>query len=71
MTLLESPADLRELNRYCDNGEFLIEANDMGAVGLLNERGLPFCGRQYTQLLQPTQFALLNENGYATLGSSR
>ena len=22
MTLLESPADLRELNRYCDNGEF-------------------------------------------------
>ena len=42
MTLLESPADLRELNRYCDNGEFLVEANDMGAVGLLHERGLPF-----------------------------
>ncbi len=42
MTLLESPADLRELNRYCDNGDFLIEANDIGAVGLLNERGLPF-----------------------------
>lgn len=42
MALLESPADLRELNRYCDNGEFLIEANDMGAVGLLQERGLPF-----------------------------
>lgn len=42
MTLLESPADLRELNRYCDNGDFLIEANDMGAVSLLQERGLPF-----------------------------
>lgn len=42
MTLLESPADLRELNHYCDNGEFLIEANDMGAVALLQERGLPF-----------------------------
>lgn len=42
MTLLESPADLRELRRYCDNGEFTVEANDMGAVGLLREAGLPF-----------------------------
>lgn len=42
MTLLESPADLRELRRYCDNGEFLLEANDFGAVGLLQEQCLPF-----------------------------
>lgn len=42
MTLLESPADLRELRRYCDNGEFLVEANDFGAIGLLRESGLPF-----------------------------
>jgi O2-independent ubiquinone biosynthesis protein UbiV len=42
MTLLESPADLRELSRYCDNGEFLLEANDMGAVEILHARGLPF-----------------------------
>lgn len=42
MTLLESPADLRELRRYCDNGEFLVEANDFGAIGLLQEQGLPF-----------------------------
>lgn len=42
MTLLESPADLRELRRYCDNGEFIVEANDFGAVGLLQEQGLPF-----------------------------
>lgn len=42
MTLLESPADLRELRRYCDNGEFTLEANDVGAIGLLREAGLPF-----------------------------
>lgn len=42
MTLLESPADLRELRRHCDNGEFTVEANDMGAVELLREQGLPF-----------------------------
>lgn len=42
MTLIESPADLRELRRYCHNGEFLVEVNDFGAVGLLREQGLPF-----------------------------
>lgn len=42
MTLLEAPSELREMRRYCDNGEFLVEANDMGAVGLLHEKRLPF-----------------------------
>lgn len=42
MTLLEAPSELRELQRYCDNGDFLIEANDVGAISLLNERKLPF-----------------------------
>jgi collagenase-like PrtC family protease len=42
LTLIESPADLRGLRRYCDNGEFTLEANDIGAVGLLREQGLPF-----------------------------
>lgn len=42
MTLLESPADLRELRRYCDNGEFLLEANDFAAIGILQGQGLPF-----------------------------
>ncbi|MCH8501126.1 MAG: U32 family peptidase [Aliidiomarina sp.] len=42
MTLLEAPSELRELKRYCDNGEFLVEANDVGAIRLLREHGLPF-----------------------------
>jgi len=42
MTLLEAPSELRELRRYCDNGDFLVEANDVGAIGVLNENKLPF-----------------------------
>lgn len=42
MTLLESPSELRELRRYCDNGEFMIEANDVGAISMLQEQQLPF-----------------------------
>lgn len=53
MTLIESPADLRELNRYCDNGEFWVEANDMGAVALLQERGLPFVAGNTLNLYNP------------------
>lgn len=42
MTLLEAPSELRELRRYCDNGDFMVEANDVGAIGVLNENKLPF-----------------------------
>lgn len=42
MTMLESPSELKELRRYCDNGEFWIEANDVGAIQMLQEQQLPF-----------------------------
>ncbi|KKO49769.1 protease [Arsukibacterium sp. MJ3] len=42
MTLYEAPGELRELRKYVDNGEFLIEANDVGAISMLQEQGLPF-----------------------------
>ncbi|AWB65777.1 U32 family peptidase [Saccharobesus litoralis] len=46
MTLLEAPSEVNVLKRYCDNGEFLVEANDISAVQLLSENGVPFvCGQ--------------------------
>ncbi len=42
LTLLETPADLALLTRICDNANVLVEANDMGAVGLLSDKKLPF-----------------------------
>ncbi|WP_455811554.1 U32 family peptidase [Pseudomonas graminis] len=42
LALVQSPSELTELKRYVDNGEFLIEANDVGAVTLANEAGVPF-----------------------------
>lgn len=42
LTMLESPSELRELRRYCDNGEFWIEANDVGAIQMVQEQQLPF-----------------------------
>ena len=41
-TLIESESDLKTLRRQIGNGRFRIEANDMGAVRLLEEKRLPF-----------------------------
>ncbi|WP_428944323.1 U32 family peptidase [Pantoea sp. FN060301] len=42
LALMQSGSELTELKRYVDNGEFLIEANDMGTVNMAAEAGLPF-----------------------------
>ncbi len=42
LTLLEAASELGGMKRLCYDDEFLIEANDMGAVNLLCERGQPF-----------------------------
>lgn len=42
LALLQAPSELNELKRYVGNGEFLLEANDLGAVNMAAERSLPF-----------------------------
>lgn len=45
LALIEAPSEYTELKRQVDNGEFIIEANDMAAVYLAKEHKLPFvCG---------------------------
>lgn len=42
LSLLEAESELKTLRRYCDNGDFMVEANDMAAVQLLSEKKIPF-----------------------------
>jgi len=42
MTLLESAAEIQVLKRLCDNGEFLVEANDLSAVQIMHDLKMPF-----------------------------
>lgn len=45
LALISAPSELKEVKRLVDNGELLIEANDLGTVQLAREAGLPFvCG---------------------------
>ncbi|QDF74600.1 MULTISPECIES: U32 family peptidase [Shewanella] len=45
LTLIEAQSEFTELKKQVENGEFIIEANDIGAIYLAKEQGLPFvCG---------------------------
>ncbi len=45
MALLEAASEIRVLRQLCDNGELLIEPNDMAAIQLASRQSLPFvCG---------------------------
>ncbi len=42
MVLLESPSEINHMKKLCDNGEFLIEVNDLSAVQIMRDLKLPF-----------------------------
>ncbi|MFM1693075.1 U32 family peptidase [Aeromonas salmonicida] len=45
LALISAPSELKEVKRLVDNGDLLVEANDLGTVQLASEGGLPFvCG---------------------------
>ena len=58
LALIESESDLKMLRRIAGNGRFLAEANDMGAVGLLEGKG-PFVAGAPLNIYNPQTLALL------------
>lgn len=60
LALLEAPSEISEMRQLVDNGNFLVEANDLAAINLAQEHHLPFvagpainCYNAYTlKLLQ-------------------
>ncbi len=63
LTLLEAESELKTLRRVCANGEFLVEANDMGAVQLLSSAGVPFVAGPAVNLYNPASLEVLARAG--------
>lgn len=42
MALLEAPSEVNIMKKYIDNGDFIIEANDVSAIQLASEAKIPF-----------------------------
>ena len=63
LALVEAASELSSLRRLCENGELLVEANDMGAVQYLSERSLPFVGGPALNLYNGHALAELVSSG--------
>lgn len=63
LALVQAPSELNELRRYVDNGEFLIEANDLGVVNLAAERKLPFVAGHALNCYNAVTLRLLRKQG--------
>lgn len=60
--LIESESDLKALRRIAGNGRFRVEANDMGAVRLLEGKG-PFVAGSHLNVYNPQTLAFLSALG--------
>lgn len=63
LSLLEAESELKTLKRYCDNGEFRVEANDMAAVQLLSENNVPFSCGPTINIYNAQALAILHQQG--------
>jgi collagenase-like PrtC family protease len=65
LTLIESESDLKSLRRITENGDYTVEANDMGAVHRLAGH-VPFIAGPYLNIYNPQTLDLI-----ASLGARR
>lgn len=63
MALIEAASELSSLRRLCENGEFMVEANDMGAVHYLKQQRTPFVGGPSLNLYNAYALAELRGSG--------
>ncbi|ENH17770.1 peptidase, U32 family [Escherichia coli P0302308.14] len=67
LALVQASSELGELKRYVENGEFLIEASDLGVVNMCAERKLPFSRRARAELLQRGDAENIAQTGHDAL----
>ncbi|RMF18914.1 MAG: U32 family peptidase [Gammaproteobacteria bacterium] len=65
LALLSAESDLKQLRKQCKDSPFRIEANDMAAVYLLSEAGVPFVAGPTINTYNGRSLALLARSGAA------
>ncbi|MCU7938638.1 MAG: U32 family peptidase [gamma proteobacterium symbiont of Bathyaustriella thionipta] len=63
LSLIEAESELKTLRRYCDNGDFTVEANDMAAVQLLSENKIPFTTGPTINIYNAQTLAIMHKQG--------
>ena len=63
LALVQASSELGELKRYVENGEFLLEASDLGVVNMCAERRLPFVAGHALNCYNAVTLRLLLKQG--------
>ncbi|KXS48048.1 MAG: protease, partial [Marinobacter sp. T13-3] len=63
LTLIESEADLRRLRHFCEQDEFLVEANDQSAMQVAVRNNLPFITGPSMNIYNTATLKLLAKQG--------
>jgi collagenase-like PrtC family protease len=63
LALLEAESELLTMRRICANGDFLVEANDIAAVQLLQQTGTPFVSGPTINIYNQRTLQILTEKG--------
>lgn len=63
LALVQASSEINELKRYVDNGDFLIEASDLGVVNLCAESKLPFVAGHALNCYNAVTLRLLQKQG--------
>lgn len=63
LALVQASSELNELKRYVDNGEFLLEASDLGVVNMCADRKLPFVAGHALNCYNAVTLRLLLKQG--------
>lgn len=63
LTLIEAESELNSIRNICDQQEYRIEANDMAAVQILSDRGLPFIAGPFINIYNARTLVILYKLG--------
>lgn len=63
LALLEAPSEINEMRQLINNGDFLIEANDLAAINLAQEHSLPFVAGPAINAYNAYTLKLLQKQG--------
>lgn len=63
LALVQASSELGELKRYVENGDFLLEASDLGVVNMCAERKLPFVAGHALNCYNAVTLRLLLKQG--------
>ena len=63
LALIEAESELGVVRRQVEHGRFMVEANDLSAVQLCRERGVPFVGGPTLNVYNHRALAMLVEDG--------